>query len=58
MDQIETQEIDARIMALISQRNRAMDEAVVLSGRVAVLEKQIKDLKEAAEKSKTPDEKR
>lgn len=39
--EISAEEIDARIMVLISQRNKAMDDAVILGSKVVVLEKQV-----------------
>ncbi len=39
-------ELNARIMALINQRNSAMDQAAALMGRVTFLENRIKQLEE------------
>ena len=44
-NQVSPEELDARIMTLISQRNRALDESVILNSRGVVLEKQIQELK-------------
>lgn len=46
MEDISEVEINARIMALITQRNRALDESVVLMSRIAMLEHKTKELEE------------
>lgn len=46
MQEISNEEIDARIMVLISQRNKAMDENVLLAAKTVLLEKQVTALKE------------
>lgn len=44
MEDISETEINARIMALVTQRNRALDEGVVLMSRIALLEQTVKRL--------------
>lgn len=45
--EISNEEIDARIMVLINQRNKAMDENVILGSRVVILERELASTKEA-----------
>lgn len=45
MNEISDSELNGRIMALIAQRNKAMDENVVLAGQVSVLREQIDGLR-------------
>lgn len=44
--QISPIEIDARITALVQQRNRALDEVAVLQGQLTVAVTKIKELEE------------
>lgn len=46
MENINEMDINARIMALITQRNRALDESVVLMAKIALLEYEKKDLEQ------------
>lgn len=43
---MDSRELDARIMALIKQRNDALDREAALSGRLAYLEQYVKELEE------------
>lgn len=42
MNDVNFQDIDGRLDALQKQRNAAMDHVVVLAGRIAVLEAELK----------------
>lgn len=53
--EISAEEIDARILSLINQRNKALDENVLLSSRVMILEKQLKTLQAFIDTSKKAD---
>lgn len=48
MDQ---RELDARIMALIKQRNDALDREAALAGRLAFLEQRVKELEQREAKA-------
>lgn len=50
--EISAEEIDARIMVLINQRNKAMDDAVILGSKVVMLEKKVKELETIIESTK------
>lgn len=44
MPDINPKEIDARINALIQQRNQAMDQVVLLAGQMALLQERLDKL--------------
>lgn len=41
-------EIDARISALVQQRNSALDHIAVLAGQIAMLEQQLREVRRPA----------
>lgn len=43
-------EVDARLMMLANQRDEAMNRCVILAGQLAVLQKELEQLKEKEEK--------
>lgn len=49
---ISEKELDARIMALIKQRNDALDREAALSGRVHFLEEKLKELERTQHETK------
>lgn len=52
--EISAEEIDARIMVLINQRNKAMDDAVILGSKVIILEQQVKKMQQQLADYNTP----
>ena len=54
MNEVNVKEIDARIMMLQQQRDEALNRAVLLAGRLAVVESELEELKKAEKDSGVP----
>lgn len=55
MENNERIEIDARIIAVVNQRNAAMDSVVVLTGQLEVLKSELQAAQEKIEKLEASD---